>query len=360
MSASLPRTRQLARTGLRVLYALTVGLAGALSCQFLQVPVPWLTGPLMSVTAGSMLFGSLATPRWVRHTGQWIVGIALGLHFAPPVVAEILRFIPWMLLGAFGALAVGTLGGMAMSRMGCMDAATSHFATALGGAPEMANAAERSGAQVDQVVTAHTLRLVFVVASVPALLALLQPACVVRQHIVAASLPSPSFLILAVVTLLLAQVAGRLSLPNAYTLVPLLVSAIVAGGGIYPVGAPPRWIGQGAQVLIATSLAGQFSRGSLRASSRLVMPVLLYSAAGVAVAVAGALQAGVLTGLPVTTLILALAPASMADMGMTAEALCLSVAVVTGFHVVRLLSVLAMTGPLFRMFRHAAVRSADK
>jgi membrane AbrB-like protein len=109
--------------------ALTVGLAAAVACSTLHLPLPWMIGPMLAVAAVRMCGVHVTAPRGGRQVGQWIIGTALGLYFTPPVV-EHLGGIAWLLvLGALFAIGLGYVCGYALSVMAGTDRTTALFAS---------------------------------------------------------------------------------------------------------------------------------------------------------------------------------------------------------------------------------------
>ena len=155
---------------LRVAATLLLALAGAGAALWLHLPLPWFTGPLLAVATVSMAGGRVAGPPHARDLGQWLVGTALGLYFSPEVVREIGRLAPWIALSTLFMIALGLIGAPLLRRLSGESGSTVFFASAIGGAPEMAAQAERyqaDGARVDRVAASHSLRLMLVSLIVP-------------------------------------------------------------------------------------------------------------------------------------------------------------------------------------------------
>ena len=80
---ALPSPRFLAQVAATLLLA---WLAAQL-CLVLHTPLPWMLGPLISVSLVSI--AGAPTQSWgkLRNLGQWTIGGALGLYFTPAVTA---------------------------------------------------------------------------------------------------------------------------------------------------------------------------------------------------------------------------------------------------------------------------------
>lgn len=69
----------------RVAVTLLLAWLAAQLCLMLHTPLPWMLGPLISISLLSM--GGAPTQSWarLRDLGQWTIGGALGLYFTPAV-----------------------------------------------------------------------------------------------------------------------------------------------------------------------------------------------------------------------------------------------------------------------------------
>jgi uncharacterized protein len=168
------RDRRMTRPGIvRALAALAIGAAAGFACSLLRTPIPWMLGPLFSLAFLRVAGVDIGVPTPVRYGGQWLIGTALGLYFTPQVVREVAGLWYLLLAGAVFAVAVGYVTALALARMAGLDRTTALFASVPGGAAEMAVLGERFGARVDRVAAAQSLRMLIVVAVIPAAYTLL-------------------------------------------------------------------------------------------------------------------------------------------------------------------------------------------
>jgi hypothetical protein len=336
---------------LRLVATLAVaGGAGALA-QALRCPLPWMIGPLLCSALLCMAGAPLLGSDRLRNAGQWIIGSALGLYFTPAVLGTVWRLAPAVAGGALWALALGygfyRFLWWSHQGSGVLNRSTAFFAAAIGGASEMAILAERAGAQIDRVAAAHSLRVLLVVVIVPFTLQAL------GVHGIDLALPGARDVHWPALALLLAASAGgglsmrRLGAPNPWVLGALGVSALLAGTELAGT-AMPRAFSNAAQVVIGISLGTRFSPEFLRRAPRWLAAVAGGTLAMLAVsAVFGAMLAAWLGGHP-ATLVLATVPGGIAEAAITASVLGLGVPVVTAFQVVRYVTVLTLTGVLYR------------
>jgi membrane AbrB-like protein len=340
----------------RVISTLLLALGAALLCEVLRTPIPWMIGPLLACSIASILGWPTRSLAPFRNAGQWIIGSALGLYFTPQVTGLVASLWWAIVLAIVWALGLGWAFGCWLdrghaSRMGGsqeQQRATSYFAGAIGGASEMTLLAERAGARTDLVAAAHSLRLLIVTLSVPLALTL------TGLHGLDATLPGqrevswPGLGLLAIATgtgALLMQRTGRAN--------PWFMGALLAAMGLtmmsVELSAVPRFVSNAAQLLIGVSLGVRFSAEFLRTAPRWLASVALGTVVMIALCAGFAALLAWMTGLHWATMILGTSPGGIAEMAITAKVLQLGVPVVTAFQVCRLVAVLVLVEPLYRL-----------
>ncbi|WP_312936078.1 AbrB family transcriptional regulator [Pseudomonas sp.] len=325
-----------------------VGLAGGFLASKVGWPLPWMVGALLAIILVRCLTPwQLSEIPHGRKCGQWIIGVGIGLHFTPLVIEQVSSHF---LLIVFGALltTVSSVIGVWWLRRSGEDHATAFFASMPGGSGEMVNLGARNGAVLSQVAAAQSLRVLTVVLCVPALFKLLlgEGAAV---HL-AGAVSWPWLALIAPLALLSAFVWQRLRQPNPWLFGPLLVAATVSLAGDLQVSLPDG-ASQMGQWLIGSGLACHFNRAFFRRAPAFLARTLVATGLSMIIATAAAWVMAGLTGLDVRSLTLGMMPGGIAEMSLTAETLQLSVALVTALQVMRLLFVLFLAEPLFRVWR---------
>jgi len=338
-----PSPSELLRLALTLLAALVVAAAA----NALHAPLPWLLAPLV-LTAGCGIAGvPLRASGRLRNVGQWVIGVALGLYFTPAALVLIARLAPAIALGVLWALTLGYLFYRFLLRVNGGDRASAYFAAAIGGASEMANLADRYGGRVDRVAAAHSLRLLLVVMIIPIGLRLTglhgldaapPPAGVVHW---------PGLVLLVAASGAGIVAMGRLGAPNPFVLGALAVTMLLTAFGV-ELSALPPWAGGMAQLFIGVALGARFTPEFVHAAPRWLAAVALATLVMIGLCSGFAWVLAQEIGLHPGTLLLATSPGGIAEMAITAKALQLGVPVVTAFQVVRYVSVLTLTSPLFR------------
>jgi hypothetical protein len=231
------------------------------------------------------------------------------------------------------------------------DRATAFFSSMPGGASEMVNLASRHAAQPAMVAAAHSMRLLLVVLIIPALFTWSLPS-------VDAPPPAPvSWPWLAVLLPaggLLALLWKRLGQPNPWMLGPLTVCAVASATFDLHLGMP-EGVGQLGQWLIGCSLGCHFDRPFFRSAPRFMLRILLFTLLAMLAAAGLAEVLGWAATLNQTSLMLGMMPGGITELCLTAEALQLSVALVTALQVLRLFLVMFLAEPLFRVWQRATL-----
>jgi len=111
----------------------------------------------------------------------------------------------------------------------------------------------------------------------------------------------------------------------------------------------PGGLTNAAQMVIGVSLGVRFTPDFLHTAPRWLASVALGSAVMMALWPAFAWALAALTGAHPATLVLGTSPGGIAEMAITAKVLQLGVPVVTAFQVCRLVAVLILAEPVFRL-----------
>jgi membrane AbrB-like protein len=334
--------KDIAITAATLLATFAVALVGGFIGKLLNFPLPWMTGALM-ITAALGLAGVPVRSLWqLRAAGQFVTGAAVGTTFTPAIFVTILALLPAILVGAVASIAIAVVGALIlMWIVPSIDAKTAALATMPGGVIEMANIAKRIDADPLPIMVLQTMRVGLTVCAAPFVVTALAEAG--ARNVVA---HGEVMSWLAVVALMGASFVGgfflnRFTLPNAWFLGSLFVMAALGALGLIP-GRVPDPILVVAQVIIGMTIGVQYRHEFLTRLLRLLLASLVtVPFALVMLALLAALYSVVL-GLPVTTLVLALAPAGIAEMALTGKVLGLDAALITGFQIVRIVTTMGL------------------
>lgn len=317
----------------------------------LGLPLGWMIGSLVA-TAYLTLRHAAAVPALARPAGLLVLGLSLGQGFTAPVLEAVVATLPVMLAGGILVLFVGAAVAPLYRRIAGTDLGTAVFACIPGGVVAMAMLAARAGVAVPAVTIAQSIRMALVVLAYPTLMGLLAPPD--GPSVFAAALPPLHWGGLAMLLAggVAAALAGwRIGLANAAMFAPCLLAMVLSAASALPSGVP-GWLVDAAQVAMGASLGTHLAREGLgRAPQKLVLAGLASGAAvSLLLAIAG-FGLGWATGLPVTSVVLGLAPGGLPEMVVTAQALGLAVPLVLGLHLMRMVLVNLLAVPAWRAVR---------
>jgi membrane AbrB-like protein len=214
----------------------------------------------------------------------------------------------------------------------------------------MAILAERYGALADRVALANSMRMMFVVTVIPIVITYAGFAGGADDYRpVTTPFDTAGFAGLCAFGLLLALVAQRFRVPNAFMIAPLLGTIAITVAG-FTLSSVPTVVTNAAQLLLACALGATFQRSFLREAPRFVAALIpagtlmLVLCGGIAVALSWG------SGVYIGATLLSAAPGGIAEMSITAKVLKIGVPFVTAAHVIRYLVVILFAQPLFRLY----------
>ncbi|MEK9594911.1 MAG: AbrB family transcriptional regulator [Rhodospirillaceae bacterium] len=318
--------------------------------ELIGVPLPWFLGPIIVVGLMSLAGAELATPQGSRQGGQILLATGIGLQFTPMVASYLIGNLVVMLVAAIGGILIGTLAGRLLRSMAQTDAATAHFSCMPGGVAEMANLAEHFNGKTAPVALAQSLRLFFIVVTIP-------PALMILDFTGSDLFARPDFsfqplglFLLLIMTTASALLMARVKSANPWIIGPVLVAASLTVLDVH-FSSMPSWMMSAAQILIASSLGLRYRRDTVVALRRFLPPVLVSMLVLIGGSIILALVLAPFSGIPNPSLVLATAPGGVAEMAITAEVLNLGVPLITAFHLLRVVFVVTLSGPIFRLAR---------
>jgi membrane AbrB-like protein len=296
-----------------------------------------------------------------RSVGQWVIGVSLGLYFTAPVVGVLAEHLVSVVGGLLFAIGLAFYGTYLLRRFANVDVKTAWFSSAIGGAAEMTNLAERYGVRPDLVASAHSMRMITVVVLVPFTLQWLGISGIDSFVVGAKQISYAGLAQLFGLTAIGVFVATRMKMPNAWVLGPMFLTIGFTASGM-EFSAIPDWLSKVAQLSVGWGLGDRFRPGFFRTAPRFLMVVVVFTATALLLAFGFATVLHMVSGLPTVSLMLGVAPGGISEMAITAKVLQLGVPLVTAFQVFRMAGVVLVTGPLYayvisRYFQSYGVRS---
>jgi membrane AbrB-like protein len=269
------------------------------------------------------------------------------------VVAKLVTLLPLIIATAFVSTLVGAVGGLLYMRLTGVDRTTAFFATVPGGVIETTTLAPLYGGQLEPIMVAQTTRVALIVVFAPFLVISFAGSGAQNPLLAVPVLPWLPVLVLLAVSGIAALLLSRTRSPNAWLMAPLFIAGAVSHLG-WLEGRLPDVLIIAAQVVIGSALGAQFRPEFLTRLFRLLLAscvVVLFGAGSMAVF--GAAVAW-LAGYSVPTMVLAVAPAGIAEMALTGKVLGLDSTMIAGFQLMRILIVLVWCRTALVLFRRVA------
>ncbi|SNR68906.1 AbrB family transcriptional regulator [Puniceibacterium sediminis] len=233
---SSPRRRLM---GLRVL---TIALAavGTLVFWSLNLPLPFLFGPMFACLCAALLGAPLRGIKPVSQGARTILGVAVGASITPAVIHQLPQMAGSVAFVPLYIAAIGLIGVPYFHKICGFDLPTSYFAAMPGGLQDMVMFGEEAGADVRALSLIHATRVLIIVTIVPAVLIYFFDSPL--SHPIGApvaDLPWSELAILAVAAIGGWKLAERVGLFGAAILGPMIVTAVLSLSGIIE-HRPPR------------------------------------------------------------------------------------------------------------------------
>ncbi len=323
-------------------------LGGALLAESLNLPIPWLLGSLLTTAVLSLNKLPVKAPGFCRKAGLTVIGISLGLYFTPQMAGILLAHWPLLVFGMIFAIALGIMGSMLLYRYAKVNFTTAWYAAAVGGASEMAYMADKAGAEVGKVVSAHSLRVLMIVTIVPFFYQYMGYHSTDNSSLNHNSAVHWGGLILLLGwSYLFARFFEWRNWSNPWTFGPLLAATVLTLCDIHLSAVPPS-VSHIGQLFIGWALGNKFAPGFFKSAPRLLSVVAVSVSLSLALTALATYGLTQINDIPLPTLGLGLSPGGVAEMTITAKVLQLGVPIVTAFHVSRMVAVVGTAGILCR------------
>ncbi len=212
---------------------LALAAAGAGVFWLLNLPLPFLFGPLLACLVAA-LFGVPLKGAGVIGTGaRTILGIAVGTSVTPEVVGMLPQMAASVALVPFYILAIGLIGVPFFRKVCGFDWATSWYCAMPGGLQDMVIFGQQAGGDVRALSLIHATRVLIIVTVAPLILTQGFGAALTNPiGAPATSLPWHEMALMVAAAWIGWKGGERIGLFGASILGPLIVSAILSVSGV--------------------------------------------------------------------------------------------------------------------------------
>ncbi len=321
------------------------GLFGALLAVLGNFPIPWLIGSLASVSVATFLGAPLQPlpskiERWMR--------VAIGVSLGPSVANSVLQNSADLVFAIVSAVLITTLFVTVGTRW--FEHSTklpkpSAFLTALPGGLSMLLAVSGDTSNRAQIVIAHTIRVVFVVASISLLARFLgiptDPNPFVASFEWANGTSLIGLLALIVACYFLAE---KLKWPGVHVILPMMICALLTGLTDITIEAP-EIVKTVALFVFGLVLGHEVASGPRHSYKMLAGASIVFTIGALVSAALLALGLSVVIDKGFLVLFLAFAPGGIAEVSLIALALGLDAGLVALVHACRFIFII-LAGPL--------------
>ena len=333
-----------------VLSSFVTGLVGVAVFYALNLPLPWLLGPITACLVAALAGIPLKGIKVVNEAMRTVLGVAVGAAFTPAVLATFPSMLPTLLLVPVMVVAIGVLGIPYFRRICGYDFPTAYYATMPGGLQDMLVFGEESGGNVRSLSLIHATRVLVIVVALPFILKGLWEADLSNPPgAPAASVPISQLLIMVGCAVVGWLVAKRVGLFGASILGPLIATAAVTiAGGLE--NRPPAEAIWAAQFFIGMTIGSKYAGITMQEVRRDLVAGFGFCAILIVLTLVFVEGIYVLNLAPGMEALLAFAPGGQAELTVLALIVGADVAFVVAHHVLRIFIVILGAPLAARLF----------
>jgi membrane AbrB-like protein len=215
------------------IYSLIVAALGVAVSKFIDLPLPWLLGPIFACLLAALIGIPMRGIKLLNDGMRTILGVAVGATFTTTLLVSMISMWPTLLMIPFMVVCIGAVGVPYFQRIWGFDFATSYYSAMPGGLQDMLIFGEEAGGDVRALSLIHATRVMVIVVSLPFLLSWGWQADLSNPPGLPASSISPwQMALMAFCGLAGWQIARYFKMFGASILGPLLLTACFALSGI--------------------------------------------------------------------------------------------------------------------------------
>ncbi len=242
----------------RHLFTNGIGLSGAVLFLELDLPLPWLFGPLAACLVAALLGAQLIANKPVSDSMRTILGIAAGASVTPVFFQTLPSMVATLCIVPALTVIIGVLGVLYFKRFAGYDFHTAYYASMPGGLQDMIVFGEEAGADVRALSLVHATRVLVIVVTLPIILTFCYDVNLSNSPgTTIVSFDPIQILILAICALAGWRIAKWLGIFGAAILGPLILAAGAALSGILTTRPPAEAI-WAAQYFIAIGIGAKY------------------------------------------------------------------------------------------------------
>ncbi len=322
------------------LITLVAAFGGGWLFTLLNIPLPFLFGPMAACLILALSGVRLEKVNNVSTAARTILGVAVGASITPAVLEQIPQMLGSILFVPLYIFFIGLIGVPFFRKICKFDWATAYYAAMPGGLQDMILFGKERGGDVRALSLVHATRVLIVVTLVPIILtqyfdvSLDQP---IGQP--TAEIPISQLVLMAFAGLAGWKIAERLKLFGASITGPLFLSLILALSGVLEYRPPAEAI-LIAQYFIGIGIGVYYVGITWQELRKIVTAGIAFMVILSLLAMVFALAIAAFNDLPVIEAFLAFAPGGQAEMTVLAIVSGADLGFVVSHHLVRLIVVI--------------------
>ncbi len=216
-----------------VFTAFATAFAGVAAFYLLDLPLPWLLGPIFACLIAALAGVPLRGIKLVNESSRTVLGVAVGATLTPAVLATFPGMLPTLALVPLMVLAIGLVGIPYFRRVWGYDFTTAYYSAMPGGLQDMLVFGEEAGANVRSLSLIHATRVLVIVVALPFLLKGIWQADLSNPPgAPIGDVPGTELALMLACAVIGWQGARRIGLFGASILGPLIVTALVTIAGL--------------------------------------------------------------------------------------------------------------------------------
>lgn len=212
---------------------LAISVAGVAVFHFLNLPLPFLFGPMLGSLIAALLGARLRGAGPVSVGARTILGIAVGASITPAVIGQVPHMLASVALIPLYIVVIALVGIPYFYRICRFDLPTAYYAAMPGGLQDMVIFGAEAGGNVRALSLVHATRVLVIVSIAPIIL--VQGMGADLSHPIgapAASLPVHEMAVMVLVAFVGWKGGERIGLFGASILGPMILTAILSLTGV--------------------------------------------------------------------------------------------------------------------------------
>lgn len=346
----------------RLLEAYIIGVIGGSIFVFLQFPLPWVLGPLVSLLLWKVIIKRNTTSSYtLRNISFVILGIQLGNTFTDQTFSKIAPyFVPYTLLSCI-LITIALFNAYIVTKWIDIRADTSMLGNIPGGLSASLALSESLGSNTVLVTVFHTIRLLSVLFIIPFFATHVfykGEVEATRISLEPSELGHPLTMLLYIAVFFLAK-RFQNKVPAAFVMIPMLMTGVLQAVQV-PMFSLPHTIFVFAQISLGVYLGNKISLKDIIKAGKYCGIYFILSVTVILCSFLLGYIFSFITGIEIATSILSIAPGGLIEMALTAQSVGGDLSIVSSLQMIRLLIIVIVVPIILQKFLPRIVSNSER